>query len=51
MTFDALLEIQSHDTRLDQLRHQMETLPERKERDALLTQQADLEARLAAQRE
>lgn len=49
MTFDALLEIQSHDTRLDQLRHQLETLPERKERDALLTKLADLQARLIEQ--
>jgi predicted nucleic acid-binding Zn-ribbon protein len=28
-TFDALLEVQDHDTRLDQIRHRIESLPER----------------------
>lgn len=32
--FEALLEVQSHDTRLDQLRHLRENLPARVERDA-----------------
>ena len=27
--FDTLMQVQSHDTTLDQLRHRMETLPER----------------------
>ena len=30
-TFDALLEVQDHDTRLDQIRHRIESLPERAE--------------------
>jgi predicted nucleic acid-binding Zn-ribbon protein len=31
--FVALLEVQAHDTRLDQLRHQLEALPAREQRD------------------
>lgn len=45
-SFDALLEIQSHDTRLDQLRHQMESLAERKERDSLAAELSALGARI-----
>lgn len=32
-SFDAILELQDHDTRLDQLRHRLRTLPERTRRD------------------
>lgn len=46
-SFDVLLDIQAHDTRLDQLRHQMETLPERQERDALVASLADVDVRIA----
>lgn len=47
-SFDALLEIQARDTRLDQLRHQMEALPERQARDAVLAALAELDAQVAA---
>lgn len=47
----ALLKVQAHDTRLDQLRHQLETLPERLQRDQaaalLVTLEADHEATAA----
>ena len=33
-TFDTLLEVQAHDTRLDQIHHLLENLPAREERDA-----------------
>ena len=45
----ALLEVQAHDTRLDQLRHHHATLPAREERDAAATALADTEARLASE--
>lgn len=32
-SFDAILRLQEHDTRLDQLRHRLRTLPEREQRD------------------
>ena len=34
--WDALLAVQEHDTGLDQLRHQIDTLPERASLDALM---------------
>lgn len=43
----ALLEVQAHDTRLDQLRHQLETLPERTARDTARVDLAATEAALA----
>lgn len=50
---DTLLEVQAHDTRLDQLRHRINTLPERSElrtveerRAALGAEQAELQARV-----
>jgi predicted nucleic acid-binding Zn-ribbon protein len=45
---EALLEVQAHDTRLDQLRHQLENLPAREQRDAATGALADAEASLAA---
>jgi hypothetical protein len=45
----ALLEVQAHDTRLDQLHHHHETLPAREQRDAAATALADTKARLAAE--
>ena len=48
--FEALLEVQAHDTRLDQLRHRMEALPEREQRDAAAGAKAEAEAQLAAER-
>jgi predicted nucleic acid-binding Zn-ribbon protein len=50
-SFDALLEIQSHDTRLDQLRHQLEALPERKDRDALVARLAAIGEQIGQQQE
>lgn len=41
--WDALLAVQEHDTALDQLRHQIETLPERADLAAAMDQLADLE--------
>ena len=46
-TFDALLEVQAHDTKLDQLRHQQASLPARVARDAARTALAALEASVA----
>jgi predicted nucleic acid-binding Zn-ribbon protein len=43
----ALLEVQAHDTRLDQLHHQHETLPARAERDAAAAARAAAEAAVA----
>ena len=40
---DALLLVQSHDTRLDQLRHQLAALPERAARDAAVAAVAEAE--------
>jgi predicted nucleic acid-binding Zn-ribbon protein len=45
---EALLEVQAHDTRLDQLRHQLDQLPAREQRDAATGALADAEASLAA---
>jgi hypothetical protein len=45
----ALLEVQAHDTRLDQLRHHQETLPAREQRDGAASALVDTEARLALQ--
>lgn len=44
----ALLDVQAHDTRLDQLHHQQETLPARAERDAASGAVRDTEQQLAA---
>lgn len=41
--FDKLLEVQAHDTRLDQIRHLMEHLPERDQRDSAVTTLAAVE--------
>jgi predicted nucleic acid-binding Zn-ribbon protein len=41
--FDALLEIQAHDTRLDQLRRQLAALPAREARDAAAAAVAELD--------
>jgi predicted nucleic acid-binding Zn-ribbon protein len=46
--FDALLEVQAHDTRLDQLRHQAETLPAREECRAAAEAVRSVEGSLAA---
>ncbi|QXC62356.1 hypothetical protein KSP35_06000 [Aquihabitans sp. G128] len=48
-TFDTLLEVQSHDTRLDQILHLMEQLPAREERDAAAAALAAVEAEAAAE--
>jgi predicted nucleic acid-binding Zn-ribbon protein len=45
----ALLDVQAHDTRLDQLHHLHETLPARIERDAAAAAVAEVEAQLAAE--
>lgn len=50
-SFDTLLQIQAHDTRLDQLNHQLQTLPERKERDERVAMLAELEARMTAEKD
>jgi predicted nucleic acid-binding Zn-ribbon protein len=53
--FEALLEVQAHDTRLDQLRHQLDALPTREQRDgaaeALAATRASIEAEAAARDE
>ncbi len=41
--WDSLLAVQEHDTALDQLHHQMETLPERADLAATMDQLAELE--------
>ena len=46
---DALLEVQAHDTKLDQLRHQLATLPARAARDAAVAALAATNAALAAE--
>ncbi|HWJ60823.1 MAG TPA: C4-type zinc ribbon domain-containing protein [Acidimicrobiales bacterium] len=43
----ALLDVQAHDTRLDQLHHHHETLPAREERDAAAVAVREAEAQLA----
>ena len=45
----ALLEVQAHDTRLDQLRHHHEALPAREQRDGAAAALAETEASLAAE--
>jgi predicted nucleic acid-binding Zn-ribbon protein len=45
---EALLEVQAHDTRADQLRHQLATLEAREQRDAAAAALADAERQLAA---
>lgn len=45
----ALLDVQAHDTRLDQLHHQHEALPAREERDAAAAALAEAEARVTAE--
>jgi len=45
----ALLEVQAHDTKLDQLRYQLENLPAREHRDAAAGALTDTEATLAAE--
>jgi predicted nucleic acid-binding Zn-ribbon protein len=45
---EALLAVQEHDTRLDQIRHQIATLPARTERDAAAAALADVEAQVDA---
>jgi uncharacterized protein len=45
--WDALLAVQEHDTRIDQLRHRRRSLPERAELDALMTEVAAVEAAVA----
>lgn len=44
---EALLEVQAHDTRLDQLRHQLAGLPERTQRDDAATAVGAVEGRIA----
>ncbi len=48
--FEALLEVQEHDTAVDRLRHQRGRLPERADLAALLKRGAELDARLAGTR-
>jgi uncharacterized protein len=45
----ALLEVQAHDTRLDQLRHHHEVLPEREQRDGAAVALRETETSLAAE--
>ncbi|CAN5731674.1 hypothetical protein BH10ACT1_BH10ACT1_00170 [soil metagenome] len=47
--FDTLLEVQAHDTRLDQIFHLMSALPAREERDAAAAALADVESSIAAE--
>ncbi|MFN8018886.1 MAG: C4-type zinc ribbon domain-containing protein [Acidimicrobiales bacterium] len=47
--FEALLEVQAHDTRLDQLRHRLETLPERATRDAAQAAVVEVAAAIEAE--
>ena len=46
-TIEHLLEVQAHDTRLDQIRHRLDVLPERVDRDERLSGLASLEATIA----
>lgn len=50
-TFDTLLEVQAHDTRLDQILHLMEHLPAREARDGAAAALAETDASLAAENE
>lgn len=45
--FDRLLEVQEHDTKVDQLRHRLANLPERAELTELLARRAALDSRSA----
>lgn len=45
--FDTLLEIQAHDTRLDQIQRRMEVLPAREERDAARSAIEEIDASIA----
>ncbi len=45
--FDTLLDVQAHDTRIDQILRRMEVLPAREERDAAKTALADLDVIIA----
>ncbi len=47
-TFDTLLEVQAHDTRLDQIHHLMENLPARTDHDAAAQALAAVEAQIVA---
>ncbi|MCU1497050.1 MAG: Zn-ribbon protein [Acidimicrobiales bacterium] len=47
--FDTLLEVQAHDTRLDQIFHLMEELPAREERDAAAAALAGVETSIAGE--
>lgn len=49
--FDTLLEVQAHDTRLDQILHLMEHLPARVERDGAADTLAAVETSIAAETE
>lgn len=49
--FDTLLEVQAHDTRLDQILHLMEHLPARVERDGVADALAAVETSIAAETE
>ncbi len=49
--FDVLLEVQAHDTRLDQLQHQLDALPARAERDAAREALAAAEDHVVAETE
>lgn len=51
VALEALLVVQDHDTKLDQLRHQQATLPARQELAAAASALVDTEARLATQTE
>ena len=48
---EHLLEVQAHDTHLDQIRHRLEVLPERVDRDERRATLADLEARVQARKD
>jgi predicted nucleic acid-binding Zn-ribbon protein len=48
---DVLLEVQAHDTRLDQLHHQLVALPAREERDAAAAAVREVEALIEADQE
>ncbi len=48
-TFDTLLEVQAHDTRLDQIHHLLEHLPARADRDAAAAALAHVEGQLTVE--
>lgn len=47
----TLLDVQAHDTRIDQLEHQLATIPAREERDAAAAAVAELDAAIAVDQE